>query len=350
MSAMKVGIIGAGTISADHIRGYQHNGAEVSVLCDRNEDRAAAKAAEFGITRVCTRVEDLLADPDIDAISIATPVASHTPLVVRALEAGKHVLCEKPPAMDGAEVEACIAARDKAGKVLQYGFVYHHVSDILTLRERYLAGEFGRVTYAEAMRMNRCINPGGWFNDKRFTKGGSLFDAAIHEIDGLLFILDYPEIASVRSFLRYENGDLHRRLGLTGKAYASSSVGDYESNVETSGTVFAVCRDGTPLVLRSASALCVAEESCRIRIDGTNAGTLWNGCKDLTYVRLEDEGFREESIPHSNRHEFDGEMKNFLAACRGEAPCRATAEMALSLMRFYDAVYRSEAEGREILL
>lgn len=347
---MKVGIIGAGTISANHIKGYRNNGADVAAICDRHGDLAAAKAEQYGIPKVYTEVCELLANPDIDIISIATPVSSHTPLVLQALEAGKHVLCEKPPAMNEAEVEACIAARDKAKKVLQYGFVCHHDSDILWLRERYLKGEFGRVAYAEAMRINRCINPGGWFNDKRFTKGGSLFDAAIHEIDALFFVLDYPELASVRSFLRYENGDLHARLGLTGKSYASASVGEFESNVETSGTIFAVCRDGTPIVLRAASALCTVKECRQFRIDGSGAGAFWDGSHDLAYIHLEKDGFREESVPRSDRIDLDEEMKNFLAACRGEAPCIATAEMARSLMRFYDAVYRSDAEGREILL
>jgi predicted dehydrogenase len=351
---MKVGIIGGGAISAYHIEGYQKNGIEVAAVCDRTAEKARAVAEKYGIKKFYTDVEEMLADREIDAISICTPVSSHTPLVLSSLRAGKHVLCEKPPAMNAEEIAECIKERDRQGLTLMYGFVCHFDHDILSLRKLASEGKFGKIRYGEAMRVNRCINPGGWFNDKRYTKGGTLFDAAIHEIDALFFILGYPKVRSVRAYLGYENADLHTKLNLTGAAWASQSTGDYASSVETSATVFATLDDGTPLLFRSSSALCTVEEPCRINLSGTLGGALIESEKPTKALFLEENGFCETSYPKEDldymKLHFEYETAHFAACIKGETEELASAEMAYDLMRFYDAVYQSGEEGKEIFL
>ena len=351
---MKVGIIGGGAISAYHIEGYQKNGIEVVAVCDRTAEKARAVAEKYGIKKFYSETDAMLADGEIDAVSICTPVSSHTPLVLSSLRAGKHVLCEKPPAMSAEEIAACIKERDKRGLTLMYGFVCHFDEHILTLRRLAAEGKFGDIKYGEAMRVNRCINPGGWFNDKRYTKGGTLFDAAIHEIDALFFILGYPKIRSVRAYLGYENADLHTKLRLTGAAWASQSTGDFSSSVETSSTVFVTLCDGTPLVFRSSSALCTVEEPCRIELSGTKGGGLIESDRPTRTVLLEEEGFREEELLREEgdfmKIHFAYETAHFAACVKGGVEELASAEMAYELMRFFDAVYQSGEEGKEILL
>ncbi len=353
---MKVGIIGTGAISAYHIEGYQKNGIEVVALCDRSLEKARSVADKYGIKKAYGDTEAFLADGDFDAVSICTPVSSHTSLVLASLKAGKHVLCEKPPAMTAAEIDECIKARDKSKKLLMYGFVCHFGPDILALRQLAKDGKFGNIKYGEAMRINRCINPGGWFNDKRFTKGGTLFDAAIHEVDALLFILGYPKIRSVRAYLGYENGELHEKLKLTGAEWASQSTGNYASEVETSSTVFVTLEDGTPLLFRSSSALFTVEEPCRINLNGTKGGALYLGGEVATKtVFLGKEGFEEASLPVYEgedlmKYEFECETRHFADCVDRGIECLATAEMARDLMQLYDAIYQSGDEEREILL
>ncbi|MGY8643193.1 MAG: Gfo/Idh/MocA family protein, partial [Verrucomicrobiales bacterium] len=112
--ATKVGIIGAGGMVSYHIAGFKKAGAEVIAIADMVKEAANKVAAEHDIPTSYGSVEEILANPDIDAITIIVPNKFHAPLAIQALEAGKHVFCEKPPALNAAEVEEMIVARDKA--------------------------------------------------------------------------------------------------------------------------------------------------------------------------------------------------------------------------------------------
>ena len=346
---MNIGIIGAGAISTSHIESYQKCGATVLAIADRSEENARLRAETHGIGRVYTEVAALLADPDVEAVSIATPVSSHCALTLAALAAGKHVLCEKPPAMSADEVRAMIAARDASGKHLQFGLVCRFKCRTEAMRRAYTEGRFGKLLFGEAGRLARTANPGGWFSDRRYTKGGALFDAAIHEIDELLYIIGYPKIRTVRAFLGGENRDLAERLGKVGKGWASATRGTFENDVETSATVFAVTEDGIPLVFRSTAATATVEEGPYVKLTGSHGGFVRYGKPASHFLSLADSGFGEEEITEEG-NAFDRQIAHFLDCCRHGTPCMASAEDALALMQFYDAVYRSAEEGREITL
>lgn len=346
---MKIGIIGAGAISSSHIESYQKCGATVLAIADRSEENARLRAEKYGIARVYTDAAELIADPEIEAVSIATPVSSHRALTLSALAAGKHVLCEKPPAMTAEEVSEMIAARDAAGRHLQFGMVCRFKCRCAAWRRAYLEGRFGKVLFGEAGRVARTANPGGWFSDRRFTKGGVLFDAAIHEIDELLYILGYPKLRTVRAFLGYENRDLAERLGTVGASWASASRGSFQNDVETSATVFAVTEDGTPLVFRATGATATVEEGPYVKLTGSHGGCVRYGKPTASLLSLSDEGFCEEEIAEEG-NSFERQIAHFLDCCENGTPCIAPAEDALALMRFFDAVYRSAEEGREIAL
>ncbi len=347
---MKVGIIGAGTISTRHIQAYQANGIEVVALADRNIELAKSRAATYGIGTVYGDSAELLADGRIDAVSIATPVVTHAAQVADALRAGKHVLCEKPPAMNAEEIAMCIRERDKAGRVLQFGFVRHYDKRILALRDFAAKGGFGKICYAEAGRINRCVNPGGWFNDKRYTKGGWLFDAAIHEMEGLLFILGYPKITSVHAVMGYENSCLHEKIGATGKGYASASVGKFNNDVESYATVFLRTEEGGTLLIRAAGALCTVRESTYIDIAGERAGARWEPKGPVSLLTLSEEnGFCEEQLPDYTKDTVKEEIAHFADCIERGATCLAPAEQAFALMSLYDKIYESAETGHEIL-
>ena len=346
---MKVGIIGAGAISASHIEGYQRCGATVVAIADRNEEIAREKAEKYGIARVFADAAYLLSDPEVEAVSIATPVSTHRPLVLSALAAGKHVLCEKPPAMSASEIEEMIAARDRAGRVLQFGFVCRYRDRIAAMRRAYREGRFGRLLFGEAGRLARTANPGAWFSDRRYTKGGTLFDAAIHEIDQLFYVIGYPKLRSVRAFLGYENPDLAERLGTVGKGWASVSKGSFANDVETSATVFAVTEDGTPLLFRATAATGAVTEGPYIKLTGSLGGAEQTVGNSAKLVTLGEGGFAEEEIVETAKS-FDAQIAAFCATVEKGAENIAPAEDALALMRFYDAVYLSAELGQEVIL
>ena len=109
MDKIRVGVVGLG-IGRHHIRGYQsHPAAEVVAIADLDESRLAGIGAEYGIELRYTSTEEMLAKAELDLVSVATPNKFHKPLTVAALEAGCHVLCEKPMAMNAGEAREMLA-------------------------------------------------------------------------------------------------------------------------------------------------------------------------------------------------------------------------------------------------
>ena len=345
---MKLGIIGAGTMSKLHLEACRRVGVTVAAIADRSREGAEARAAEFGIPGVYTDPTELFADPSIDAVIIATPVSTHTSLVLEALAKGKHVLCEKPPAMSAAEIDEMIAARNASGKVLLFGFVRRYDPRIRALRERCLAGDFGRILFGEAQRLARLSFPGGWFSDRRYTKGGSFFDAAIHEVDALLYILGYPALRSVRAYLDRENSDLAVRLNAVGRGYASASRGDFRNDVETSVTVFAETEDGIPLLFRSTAATPTLNEGPLVRLTGSRLSAGIDAA-EAKLVSLGEDGFTEGAITEKANN-LDTQLRHFVDCIENGASPVAPAEDALALMRFFDAVYLSGDKGCAVTL
>ena len=124
MDKIRIGVIGTGGISREHLKGYAQNPyVEIYALCDINADTLAQRAAEFGVERTFTNCEDMLKLPEIDAVSVCTWNSAHAPCTIAALNAGKHVLCEKPMALNSEEARAMKAAAEKNGKLLMIGFV-----------------------------------------------------------------------------------------------------------------------------------------------------------------------------------------------------------------------------------
>ena len=119
----KIAIIGAGGMAQYHIDGFRQAGAEIIALADLNEAAAKATASEHGIPQTFASVETMFEQlPELDAVSIIVPNKFHAPLAIQALNAGKHVFCEKPPALHAADVEEMKDAADKAGKRLIFNF------------------------------------------------------------------------------------------------------------------------------------------------------------------------------------------------------------------------------------
>ena len=119
----KIGIIGAGGMLQYHAAGFRAGGAELVAICDMNEQAAQKAAKEYDVSHVFSDSAKMLSElSELDAISIITPNRTHRPLAVQALEAGKHVFCEKPPALNASEVDEMKKASEQAGKTLMFNF------------------------------------------------------------------------------------------------------------------------------------------------------------------------------------------------------------------------------------
>ena len=131
MEKIKVGVIGAGSISQEHIRSYLNNpGVELYALCDINEKTLKNAGEKYGVTRLFTDKDKMLAAlPELDAVSVCTWNSAHAPCAIAALNAGCHVLCEKPMATSAAEARRMVEAAEKNNRLLMIGFVRRYGND-----------------------------------------------------------------------------------------------------------------------------------------------------------------------------------------------------------------------------
>ena len=193
---IRVGIAGCGKIAqVRHLPEYQdHPEAQVYGLFDLNRERAETLAGQYG-ARAYAKYEDMLADPQIDAISICTANIAHADMTVAALKAGKHVLCEKPMATTLADCERMVQAARENGKVLMIGQNQRLAAAHVKAKELIEQGAIGRVlTFTTSFRHGGpetwTVDPGAntWFFDKKRAVMGAMADLGIHKTDLIQFL------------------------------------------------------------------------------------------------------------------------------------------------------------------
>lgn len=352
MGKIKVGVIGVGNISECHIGAYRQNpDVELVAFCDINEQRLAHMAEKYGIEKTFTDVRDLVALPEIDAVSVCTWNSAHAPCAIAALEAGKHVLCEKPMATSAAEARAMQAAAEKAGKLLMIGFVRRFGNDCAVLQDFIDHGDIGDMYYAKATYLRRNGNPGGWFGDKARSAGGPLIDLGVHVIDLTCYLLGNPRPVSVYGATFQKLFD--RPHIKSPKAYTSVSKGSKDiCDVEDLATAMIRFDNGAVLQVEASFSLNIDKDQGTIELFGTKAGarldpeltlfTETNGY--LTDVRLAD------STALNFTGLFEKEIDHYVACVRDGLPCRAPAADGVEIMRILDAVYESAHTGHEVVL
>lgn len=179
---ISVGLIGYGYWGPNLARNFhQLPEATLAACCDTDPARLEVVRRLYPHVRTTTRVEDLWSDPDLDAVVIATPVRTHYALARAALEAGKHVLVEKPITMDSAEAEDLIALAERQGRVLMVGHTFEYNPAVWKIKELIQAGDLGEIYYAYSTR----VNLGRLQRDLN-----ALWSIAPHDISILLYLLE----------------------------------------------------------------------------------------------------------------------------------------------------------------
>jgi predicted dehydrogenase len=152
---IRIGVIGAGHWGPNLIRNFHnHKGSEVVFVADRDAARIARVREAYPDLVVCSSAEPVLTDPRVDAVVIATPTSTHFDLARAALEAGKHVLVEKPMTADVGEAEALCALAEKAHRVLMVGHVFLYNKAVQRARKYLADGELGHLYYLSMVRTN----------------------------------------------------------------------------------------------------------------------------------------------------------------------------------------------------
>jgi len=193
MATLHYGIIGCGVIGPVHAASIASlPSARLIGVCDIIRERAERVAAEYGAEYVTTDYTELLARPDIDAVCICTPHYLHAEMVIAAAQAGKQVFCEKPMAINPAEMDAMIAAAEQAG--VQLGVCFQHRFDPVAVQLKQLIdeGKFGQLllggAHCRCVRGDAYYNSAAWRGTWAQEGGGVLINQAIHTIDLLLWL------------------------------------------------------------------------------------------------------------------------------------------------------------------
>src|SRR5215212_8745099 len=196
---MKVGVIGLGGISNTHMPGWIDNPyTEVVAGCDVVEAQLLTWSEKYSIDKVTTKSEDLINDPTIDIIDICTPNNYHSPLAVAALNAGKHVICEKPLAPNPEAIQAMIKARDASGKMLMTAQHFRFTPHAKAMKAAIDTGVLGDIYHARSWMLRRAAAPTRpGFILKEHASGGPCIDIGVHILDLTLWMMGNPRPVSV---------------------------------------------------------------------------------------------------------------------------------------------------------
>lgn len=348
MSVVRFGLIGAGGIAEYTARDIEsHAETRITAVADPSLDRAGMLARRHGGAAVLADPLALLARDDVDAVYIAVPNRLHAELAIAALEHGKHVLLEKPFAMNLAEAERTVAAADRAGRLLMLGMNQRFDPNVQRARALHGTGRLGEVYHAKAFWRRRSGIPriGSWFTSRTEAGGGALLDIGVHMLDATLFVLDNFRPVSVvgASFTRFGNrGQGDGSWGRSERTFDSFDVDDFT-------TALIRMEGGLVIALEAAWALHQpALDERGIELFGDTAGLsvfrneLYRNEAERSFATLQGLPPGPVALPHGNRvHHF---VNVLLERERPVVDC----QQALAVQRILDGIYESGRSGREV--
>lgn len=352
MAKLKIGVVGLGSIAQMHIGGYLNNpNVELYAFCDINEERLKANGEKYGVERLYTSVYDMVKLEELDAVSVCTWNCAHAECSIAALNAGKHVLCEKPMCMNAAEGAKMIEAAEKSGKLLMIGFVRRYGNDMDILKDFIDADTFGDIYYSKATYLRRNGNPGGWFADKARSGGGPLIDLGVHVIDFVRYALGNPKPVSVY-------GAAFQKLGnrpelKTSKAYVSADHTEKEiCDVEDLAAAMIRFDNGAVLNVEASFSLNIDEDKGEIEFFGDKGGAKID--PELKIYSTANGYMTDISLKAKTALEFSGlfqkEINHYVDCLLGNTECRSPAVDGYEMMKILDAIYESAATGHEVIL
>lgn len=352
---LRVGVIGAG-VGALHLGAYtQLPDVEIVALAGLDDDRVRRVAAEYSVPQTYREYADLLADASIDAVSICLPNSLHTEVALAALEAGKHVLVEKPLARNTAEGQQIVDAAARHDRVLMVSFDKRFRGDVQWVKKYLDSGALGNIYYAKAHWMRRAGIPrlGSWFVSKQQSGGGPLIDLGVHVLDMALYLLGEPAPTSVSASTYAEFGPRGIK-GWQGRQQFSNEDAAYD--VEDLATAFVRLDNGATLLLEASWAThSSAGDDFGVTLYGSEGGVellVKNYTYDNTVRVFHDfDHAPTDAAPRIPRQEgHKGVIAQFVAACLGKGEAVPTAYDGLKRTIVLDACYRSAQEKREIVL
>ena len=352
MEKLKVAVIGCGNIATSaHIPAYMADGtAEIVWFCDIIRERAEAQQERVGTGKVTEDYHEVLADPTVDAISVCTPNTLHSEITIAALQAGKHVLCEKPAAYTYEEAVKMQEARRASGKILNIGVVNRFNDSVRAIKDLIDQDVLGEIYHVYvSFRAYRSIpGLGGAFTTKAISGGGALIDWGVHYLDIVMYCTGDPEPKTV-------SAETFSKLGVDIPNYAFENMWAgppiLDGTYDVDDSITALVRTAGPVItVHGAWAQNIGVEDRYIDFMGTKAGVRLDYGGGFTLFGVEDGKLTKERSADPQTNMFNNEIADFLTCIREGRTNPADIDNAILTSKMMQAMYDSADAHREIVL
>lgn len=343
-----VGIIGLGGIARTHIPGWvasEH--AELVAGCDIDPEILPLWGEKHNISKLTTDPMELIDDPDVDIVDVCTPNMYHTEQTVAALDAGKHVLCEKPLAPTPDDIRKMIAARDRSGKLLMTAQHQRFRGISQALKAEIETGALGDVYHARSWMLRRGglpVRP--TFIYKQHSGGGPCIDIGVHVLDLTLWLMGHPKPVAVSGVARAALAHHEGAFSGWGKTLVPEDI-----DVEDFAAALVRFENGASLILEVSWLLHhdVKGPSSKIWLYGTEGGCEWPDAKVLaTNYETRQHYTTTLQITGDAMEPHALECFEFARAVAEGDASPVPAEESLYVQAILDGIYRSQEAGREV--
>ena len=354
---IRIGIIGCGGIAnGKHMPSLKKlHDVEMVAFCDIIKEKAEEAAKKFGTpdADVYEDYKELLKDKTIDVVHVCTPNRSHSFITVDALEAGKHVMCEKPMAINSVEAKKMLDAAERTGKKLTIGYQSRQRANSQYLKAEAEKGVFGDIYYARAQAIRRRAVPTwGVFLNEYEQGGGPLIDIGTHALDLTLWVMDNYKP-------KYCVGTTYHKLN--DQTQSGNAWGDWkpeEFTVEDSAFGFIVMENGATINLESSWALNITDvREAVTTICGTKAGAMLPDANKITINGVNNgrQYVTEPSMIAGGAAFYDGknqddpaflEAKQWIEAVKNDTEPCVLPEQAYCITRILEGIYESAKTGK----
>ncbi len=328
---VRIAVVGTGAIAQlTHLPVLSRlRGTSLVALCDNDGAKASALADRFGVPDVYTDFEELLDSGELDAVVIATPNHLHEPHVLSALRKKVHVLCERPLALTCRGLDRCMAAAERADRVLAVGNNHRFRTDVQALNQFIRNGELGQVTSIRAGNLQVRRGAGGWRNRRAESGGGVFLEHGFPLLDLALWLVDGPTPVRVTSHM-------YRKRGADA--------------VEDSMQLFLECENDLVLIMDLSWSHVGSEDRWWFEVHATRGSARLaplRVTKELNGrpVDVSPSGAAAKESPFLQS--YRAEIAHFLAMIQGEVGYEPPTGQLL-VQRIVDAIYKAAEERKEI--
>ena len=353
MEKMKVAVIGCGAIAnAAHIPAYlKCEDVEIKYFCDIIIERAEKCVETYGVGTAVEDYHQVLADPDITAVSVCTPNRMHTTIAIDAMRAGKHVLCEKPAARTYAEALEMQKVQHETGMTLNIGVVNRFNNAVNLIKKFIDDGELGEVFHVYAsFRAHRSIpGIGGAFTTKEIAGGGALIDWGVHYLDIVMYCCGDPTPLTV-------SGEAFCKLGrdIPGYVYKdmwSEATRNVNGTYDVDDSVTGIIRTSGPVItFNGAWAQNIGESETYIDFMGDKGGIRLQYGKDFKVYTTKHGALVEYQPEFKSTNHFDNELRAFVDCVRSGEKLPSHIDTVIITAKMMQAIYDSSAKHEEIKL